>query len=40
MVSELGEVKKDVGRAIRMTPRREIKEAYCAERGKGSRRNR
>lgn len=39
-VSELDEVKKDVGRAMRTTPRREIREAYCAERGNGSRRNR
>ncbi len=30
--------KKDVGRAMSTTPRREIKDAYCADRGKGSRR--
>lgn len=34
------EAKKDVGRAIRTTPSREIKEAYWAEREKGSLRNR
>jgi hypothetical protein len=30
--------KKDVGRAIRTTPIKETREAYRAERGKGSRR--
>jgi hypothetical protein len=34
------EVKKDVGRAIRTTPSREMRDAYCAERGKGSFRKR
>lgn len=34
------EEKKDVGRAMRTTPRREINEAYWAERGKGSLRKR
>ena len=34
------DVKKDVGRAIRTTPRREMRDAYCAERGKGSLRKR
>jgi hypothetical protein len=28
--------KKDVGRAIKITPRREMREAYWAERGNGS----
>lgn len=32
------DVKNDVGRAMSTTPRREINEAYCAERGNGSRR--
>ena len=36
----LGEEKKEVGRAMRTTPRREVREAYCAERGKGSCRKR
>lgn len=35
-----GEVKNEVGRAISTTPRREIRDAYCAERGKGSLRKR
>lgn len=35
-----GEEKNDVGRAISTTPRREIREAYCADRGKGSWRKR
>ena len=36
-VEELeSDVKNEVGRAMSTTPRREIKEAYCAERGKGS----
>jgi hypothetical protein len=30
----------EVGRAIITTPRREIRDAYCAERGNGSRRKR
>jgi hypothetical protein len=34
------ELKKEVGRAIITTPRREIRDAYCAERGNGSRRKR
>lgn len=33
------DVKNEVGRAMRTTPRREKREAYCAERGKGSCRN-
>jgi len=33
-------LKNEVGRAIITTPRREIRDAYCAERGKGSRRKR
>lgn len=35
-----GEVKNEVGRAIRTTPRSDMREAYCAERGKGSLRKR
>lgn len=35
-----GEEKKDVGRAMSTTPRREMREAYWAERGKGSLRKR
>lgn len=34
------EEKNDVGRAIIITPRREIKDAYWAERGNGSWRKR
>jgi hypothetical protein len=34
------EVKNEVGRAMRTTPKRETNEAYCAERGKGSLRKR
>jgi len=33
-------LKNEVGRAIITTPRREIRDAYCAERGNGSRRKR
>lgn len=33
-------VKKDVGRAMRKTPSRETRDAYWAERGKGSLRKR
>jgi hypothetical protein len=32
-------LKNDTGRAMRTTPRREIRDAYCADRGKGSERN-
>lgn len=34
------EEKKDVGRAMSTTPTREIKDAYCADFGNGSRKNR
>jgi hypothetical protein len=40
MLGMVGEEKNDVGRAISTTPRREIREAYWAERGKGSWRKR
>jgi hypothetical protein len=33
-------LKNEVGRAIITTPSREIRDAYCAERGNGSRRKR
>ena len=33
-------LKNEVGRAIITTPRREIRDAYCAERGNGSRKKR
>lgn len=37
---EEGDVKKEVGRAINTTPSSETREAYWAERGKGSERKR
>lgn len=40
MLGEEEEEKKEVGRAMRITPSKEMREAYCAERGKGSRRKR
>lgn len=39
-IAGAAEVKKEVGRAMSTTPRRETREAYCAERGKGSLRKR
>jgi len=34
------DVKNEIGRAINTTPKREMREAYCADRGKGSCRKR
>jgi hypothetical protein len=39
VVGGVDEEKNEVGRAIRRTPNSEIREAYLADRGKGSRRN-